>query len=940
MTSDYEKSENCQLELQYARKQHKRIIPCMLADTEIWKPSDWLELTIRGLECIDFHDVSDSSLLCNVIDVIYRIKKQSPVVEYERFQPDDKPSYLFELIKYEYKRTSRIARLMNPAIAFPIEKSYINLAIIEAQEQQEKEKKLRDTPNSDAIMGTFEDIYSNKTPINVKNIFTKCKDQTKKVLVLGRAGIGKSTFCRYAAHQWGTGAIWPEYELVVLIPLRSLTENRYPPGTSYTPIDIVRKQYFSYPPLSEKDETFLREQLGKSRVLWLLDGYDEIVQNLPTNLESLLEQLLKTPHHILTSRPYLNTLSYNVQLEITGFTDHNITKYVKQFFDQIKDEIDNASREAKRILDFLKSNPRIWGIVHIPVNLELMCSLWCNPNWSETTTLTMTTVYNKMIEWLCRRHLKKQNISSYLMTKADVYAHFQKELGFLESFAFNGMENKSIILPPKLLVKALKQSACSLQHQPHLLNIGILKPLDYQPIGTCIEADKNHYFIHLSFQEHFAARYLVKALNGAADQKKEAIDFIKTHKYNQRFELVLIFVSGLLVDNDDEQCMDLFWKALLEEPLDLIGMRHVQMVISCLEEAGCSTTIPHYPESINLIIKWITHFVSAKHNNSDHFLSVALQRSPSLVNQPEILDTFIKLYQDRDPNIRSSVLSFISKLLISNPSSYLIPLYLPALQDENHLVRWYACGALWNMGEKAATNEVINRLLLLLSDANHSVRSSACEALWNMGEKAATNEVINRLLILLGDTNDSVRSSACAALGKMGEKAATNEVINRLLILLGDTNHSLRWSACEVLGKMGEKAATNEVIKRLLLLLDDTNDSVRSSAYEALGKMGEKAATNEVINRLLILLGDTNDSVRSSACEVLGEMGEKAATNEVINRLLLLLGDTDDWVSRKAYKALGKMGEKAATNEVINRLLILLGDTNDRVRCSACAALG
>jgi len=67
-------------------------------------------------------------------------------------------------------------------------------------------------------------------------------------------------------------------------------------------------------------------------------GMDEIVQNVPSHLEYLFEQLLKTPHHILTSRPYLNTLSYDVKMEITGFTDDNIKKYVQQFFDQMKDE--------------------------------------------------------------------------------------------------------------------------------------------------------------------------------------------------------------------------------------------------------------------------------------------------------------------------------------------------------------------------------------------------------------------------------------------------------------------------------------------------------------------------------------------------------------------------------------------------------------------------
>jgi hypothetical protein len=64
-----------------------------------------------------------------------------------------------------------------------------------------------------------------------------------------------------------------------------------------------------------------------------------------------------------------------------------------------------------------------------------------------------------------------------------------------------------------------------------------------------------------------------------------------------------------------------------------------------------------------------------------------------------------------------------------------------------------------------------------------------------MGEKAATNEVINRLSILLGDANNRVRTSACEALGEMGGKAATNEVIGALLdvYLDRDRKMELRW---------------------------------------------------------------------------------------------------------------------------------------------------
>jgi hypothetical protein len=53
-----------------------------------------------------------------------------------------------------------------------------------------------------------------------------------------------------------------------------------------------------------------------------------------------------------------------------------------------------------------------------------------------------------------------------------------------------------------------------------------------------------------------------------------------------------------------------------------------------------------------------------------------------------------------------------------------------------------------------------------------------------MGEKAAMNEVIHKLVSTLIDENISVRWSACSALSQMGEKAATNEVINKLVNII------------------------------------------------------------------------------------------------------------------------------------------------------------
>ena len=80
----------------------------------------------------------------------------------------------------------------------------------------------------------------------------------------------------------------------------------------------------------------------------------------------------------------------------------------QQFFDHIQDELDDASNQAQKCIEFLKVNSRIWGIAHIPVNLELICSIWGNTDWSETTHITMTDLYDNITEWLCRRYLIKQ----------------------------------------------------------------------------------------------------------------------------------------------------------------------------------------------------------------------------------------------------------------------------------------------------------------------------------------------------------------------------------------------------------------------------------------------------------------------------------------------------------------------------------------------------
>ncbi|CAF3138385.1 unnamed protein product [Rotaria sp. Silwood2] len=159
--------------------------------------------------------------------------------------------------------------------------------------------------------------------------------------------------------------------------------------------------------ISFTKDNLLTTVFDANKTLWILDGYDEIVQNIPAYLKCLLKQLLNTPHHIVTSRPYLNTLSYDAKMEITGFKDENIKEYVEQFFNQMEDELDNAIIKSQALLKYLQTNRSIWGVAHMPVNLEVICSIWSNEDSLETKDLTITSLYNVMTEWLCRRYLTR-----------------------------------------------------------------------------------------------------------------------------------------------------------------------------------------------------------------------------------------------------------------------------------------------------------------------------------------------------------------------------------------------------------------------------------------------------------------------------------------------------------------------------------------------------
>ena len=381
-------------------------------------------------------------------------------------------------------------------------------------------------------------------------------------------------------------------------------------------------------------------------------------------------------------------------------------------------ESDNESTRAyqaniEKLILFLKSNPRLWGIAHIPINLELICSVWSNNDWSGSKTMTTTMLYDKVVEWMCRRYLEKhQGFSSEKLNairKKQLYKECRVELKFLERLAFLGMVKNTIILRPKLLEQAEDESGCSTAEHPNLLNIGILKSFSQVGTGTQIEVDKDHYFVHLSFQEYFAARYLVNDFKRTAMVMKQSSSF-KIISIELRLRYVLTFTSGLLADDDDEQCIDLFWDTIMSHPIDLVGIQHMNLMLTCFDETGCRATTPHQQQLIPLITHLIEKVFKIENDILSSTLLQSLKSCTAILHHPHIQQTLAEIFMEVPQTNIVALMSFINTIVLVDPLPALRQAIVSLLNHKEPEIRRYTVNSAATVSE--ANHDKIIGLLL------------------------------------------------------------------------------------------------------------------------------------------------------------------------------------------------------------------------------------
>ncbi|KAF9561015.1 hypothetical protein EC968_005939 [Mortierella alpina] len=923
--------------------------------------------------------------VAQVIFEMFSILALDPEFEYEAEQLRPSQSSLEDITSaLEKYHAPNLSILRISGAELQIDTCYVNLAIVEAPAQREKEKQalkeqaavFHRIPSSETVRGS-----NIKSSIRLEQLFDKrrlCDGKDgipQRILVQGRAGIGKSTLCKKIVHLHQSGLWADRFEAVLWLPLRRLR------GSMCRTLQQMLHENILTSDLDQELEKLahtLASRAREGKVLFVLDGLDEIVtdtQSEDSSITALLTDLLDQKMVVITSRPSgldASLLkSIDLELETIGFSQQNVKEFISKVLE---------SGPAKMVRDFIQRTPLLQGLVNIPVQLDAICFCW-ETLPQDDSQITITRLYQLMSRKLwCKDalRLKKKAGDKVLseeelnaLSPEDIDELMAVEMHHLGYLAFKGLvNNHQIEFDQRTLLKTfgdLKEYRKRVRngHLPPQL-FEMLKKTSFLHSADAdmdtIKSRQTWSFLHLTFQEYFAATWIaskmmaaggdvISSLSAGSANIEPTVRFVQEQKYNPRC------IAGL------------------------IGGRHQLLLASCLNEARTRLDVAIVKRIEAELLKWFEfeiHVCRKKDTNSilgsqsqssfpetlliknlesgslskailintlgtrstlseaailslmdalkDEDTNVKTSAAWALGNQSTLSAAAIQslLHALKDADVRYSAASTLSKQ--STLSAAAIQSLIGALKDESADVRRRAALAIYN--QSTLSEAAMQPLIGACKDENAYVRSSAASVLGN--RSTLSTAAIQSLIGALKDESAAVGSSVVSALGKQTTLSAA--AVRSLIDTLKDGNGDVSRRAASALGN--QYTLSEAAIQFLIGTLKDEDEYIRSSAASALR---DQSTFSEAAIQLLIgTLKDEDEYVRSSAVSVLDN--DSMLSEAAIQPLIGACKDENAYVRSSAASALGK--RSTLSEATIHFLIGALKDQNADVRSSAASALG
>ncbi|KAK0617464.1 armadillo-type protein [Immersiella caudata] len=787
----------------------------------------------------------------------------------------------------------------------------------------------------------------------------------RRILIRGRAGVGKTTLCKKIVCEFtrGTWSQWSQlFDRVIWVPLRNLKlEERHRAGYNF--FHLFNHEYFSLPndrPDLSRALSDTMEKTRSSRTLFLLDGLDEVSQDLSDggDMFRFLKELLDQPNAIITSRPSgklpAGLHAIDIELETIGFYPDQVNEYLER----------NSSEQASEVQSFLQGHLLIRDLIRIPIQLDALCFTWSESINSKMKLDTMTVIYRAIEHSLWKKDILRlekkidgKPVTNSMIQHSDpdeIRDLVNDEICFLEGLAFTGLHNDVIDFESRhrsVISTHFKPPAKTFLLDKTLPHLSFLRTSDL----LSKRGNRSYHFLHLTYQEYFAARYFVRQwkakqpLDCLQLRKGERsnigpVIFLQEHKYDPRYDIFWRFVTGLL-DADGEALS--FFQAIEEEPRDLLGPTHQRLVMHCLSEieqkestftelrAKLETQLEQWllfecdftgrsrlasemecPEQV--LVNALKQASEGARMSLLRSLSIRTTVPSSIIN---VISPWLK--DGASKHLPTKILNILRHQHISLPDTILQDI-TARLEDQEAYVRRAAIEAL--QGQANLSKEVLQGITARLKDQHWVVRLAAIEAL--QGQASLSKEVLQGITARLGDQDGGVRRAAIKAL--QGQANLSKEVLQDITARLGDQDGGVRQAAIKAL--QDQANFSKEVLQDIIARLEDQDGGVRQAAIKALQ---DQANLKEVLQGIIARLEDQEAYVRQAAIEAL--QGQANLSKEVLQGIIARLKDQEAYVRQAAIKAL--QDQANFSKEVLQGIIARLKDQEAYVRQAAIEAL-